>query len=141
MTKNDCVEHNLEYYDSKFNNIGKDAVASKSSEQPLFDYCKEAPQAVVRDCGSTYSNELFGPMWDNIDSNDGVTESRERLCEPVNGTGLDNFTSKLVFNFFICVDFHHDLALSSCWKKVTMIWSIRALHMINRNWLVRVLSP
>ncbi len=105
MTKNDCVEHNLEYYDSKFNYIGKDGVASKSSEQPLFDYCKEAPQAGVRDFESTDSNELFGPMWDNIDSNDGVNESRERLCELVNGTRLDNFTSKLVFSFLFAWTF------------------------------------
>ena len=35
--------------------------------------------------------ELFGPIWDNIDSTGGVVErSDERACEPV----VENFTSE-----------------------------------------------
>jgi hypothetical protein len=87
MTRNDCVSHGLEYYDVKFKNED-----SKPSVQPLLESC----HSEVRECDSPNSSELFGPIWDNIDSNDGVTESRERACEPVCGSALDNFTSEHV---------------------------------------------
>ncbi len=60
-----------------------------------MENCNKTAQAVERDFDSTYSNELFGPIWDNIDSNNGVTECREH-CEPIHGTGSDHFTSHLV---------------------------------------------
>ena len=42
-------------------------------------------------CDSSVDVELFGPIWDNIDSKDGVAErSDERACEP----GVENFTSE-----------------------------------------------
>ena len=40
---------------------------------------------------SSVDVELFGPIWDTIDSKDGVAErSDERACEP----GVENFTSE-----------------------------------------------
>ena len=74
-------------------------------DQPFLDNSTKTPQAVARGFDSTDSSEYFGPMWDNIDSNDGVTESRERLCEPVNGTGLDNFTVSLYSIFLFAWTF------------------------------------
>ena len=91
MTRNDCVSHGLEYYDVKFKNGD-----SKPSVQPLLESCNVTSHAQVRECDSLNPNELFGPIWDNIDSNDGVIESRERACEPVGGSALDNFTSEHV---------------------------------------------
>ena len=103
MTKNDCVQHGLQYYDWKYSRVCKDEGASKLSEQPFVDNCNKPHQAVARDCDSTDSNELFGPMWDNIHSNDVVAECRERLNEPLHGTSSDNFTSEHVVNvLFAC---------------------------------------
>ncbi len=127
MTKNDCVPHGLQYYDLKYSTVCKDDGARKSSGQPFVDNCNKTPQAVRRECDSPDSNELFGPIWDNIDSNDGVTESIER-----HGTGLDHLTSEHVVNFLLACTFT-DLDLSSYSNKVTMIWSIRTLDIIKRS--------
>ena len=91
MTRNDCVSHGLEYYDVKFKNGD-----SKPSVQPLLESCNVTSHAQVRECDSTNPSELFGPIWDNIDSNDGVIESRERAHETVHRSALDNFTSEHV---------------------------------------------
>ena len=104
MTKKDCVPHGLQYYDLKYSTVCKDDGARESSRQPFVDKGNKTPQAVGQDCDSTESNELFGPIWDNIDSNDGVTESGER-CEPFQGTGLDHLTSEHVVNFLFACTF------------------------------------
>ena len=78
MTRNDCVPHGLEYYDVKFKNEHKDEGDSKPSVQPLLESCNVTSHAQVRECDSPNPNELFSPIWDNIDLNDGVIESRER---------------------------------------------------------------
>ena len=84
MTRNDCVSNGLEYYDVKFKNGD-----SKPSVQPLLESCNVTSH-------SPNPSELFGSIWDNIDSNDGVIENTERACEPVHGSALDNFTSEHV---------------------------------------------
>jgi hypothetical protein len=49
------------------------------------------PQSARRGSDSSVDVELFGPIWDNIDSKDGVAErGDERACEP----GVENFTSE-----------------------------------------------
>ena len=104
MTKNDCVPHGLQYYDCKYSTACKDDGARKSSGQPYVDNSNKTPKALERDCDSPDSNELFGPIWDNIDSNDGVIESRER-CEPLHGTGSDHLTSEHVMNILFACTF------------------------------------
>ena len=52
----------------------------------------------MRGSDSSVDVELFGPIWDNIDSKDGVAErSDERACEP----GVENFTSESIPNLSI----------------------------------------
>ena len=92
-----------------------------------MDNCNKTPQAVKQECDSPDSNELFGPIWDNIDSNDGVTESIER-----HGTGSDHLTIEHVVNFLLACTFT-DLDLSSYSNKVTMICSIWTLDIIKRS--------
>lgn len=104
-TKNDCDQHGLQYYDWKYSTVCEDNRASKSNEQHFVANCNKPHQAVVRDCDSTDSNELCGPMWDNIHSNDVMVECRERLNEPLNGTRSDNFTSEHVVNFLFACTF------------------------------------
>ena len=70
-----------------------------------MDKCNKPHQAVVRDCDSTYSNELFGPMWGNIHLHDVMAECRERLNEPLHGIRSDNFTSEHVVNFLFACTF------------------------------------
>ena len=91
MTRNDCVSHGLEYYDAKFKNGD-----SKPSVQPLLESCNVTSHSEVRECDSPNPSELFGPIWDNINSNDGVIENTERACKPVHGSALDNFISEHV---------------------------------------------
>jgi hypothetical protein len=68
------------------------------------DNSNKTPKALERDCDSPDSNELFGPIWDNIDSNDGVIESRER-CEPLHGTSSDHLTSEHVLTILFACTF------------------------------------
>ena len=103
MTKNDCVPHGMQYFDCKYSTACKDE-ARKSSGQPYVDNSNKTPKALERDCDSPDSNELFGPIWDNIDSNDGVIESRER-CEPLHGTGSDHLTSEHVLTILFACTF------------------------------------
>jgi hypothetical protein len=86
MTRNDCVSHGLEYYDVKFKN---------GDSKPSVS-CNVTSHSEVRECDSPNPSELFGPIWDNINSNDGVIENTERACEPVRGSALDNFISEHV---------------------------------------------
>ena len=44
----------------------------------------------VKECDFLVADELFGPMWDDINLKDGVVESRERACDPV----MNNYTSE-----------------------------------------------
>ena len=37
----------------------------------------------VKECDSSVDNELFGPIWDDINVNEGVVECRESACDPV----------------------------------------------------------
>ena len=88
MTRNDCVSDGLEYYDVNFKNGD-----SRPSVQPLLESCNVTSHSEVRECDSQNPSELFGPIWNNINSNDGViTERTERACEPVGESALDNFT-------------------------------------------------
>ncbi len=57
--------------------------------QPLLENLNSEPESAMRGSDSSVDVELFGPIWDNIDSKDGVVErSDERACEP----GMENFT-------------------------------------------------
>ncbi len=47
MTKNDCVQHGMLYYDWKYSTVCKDDGARKSSGQPFVDNCTKTPQAVA----------------------------------------------------------------------------------------------
>jgi hypothetical protein len=37
----------------------------------------------VKECDSSVDNELFGPIWDDINLKDGIVEGRERASDPV----------------------------------------------------------
>ncbi len=109
----------MQYYDWKYSTVCEDDTASKSIEQPFVDNRNKLHQAVGQDCDSTDSNELFGPMWDNIHSNDVTVECRERLNEPLNGARSDNFTSEHVVNFlfactFTMISTFHCIEINSC---------------------------
>ncbi len=83
MTRKDCEQQGLQYYDVRPKKGGKDEEArTMSNSEPL---------SARRGSDSSVDVELFGPIWDNIDSKDGVAErSDERACEP----GVENFTSE-----------------------------------------------
>ena len=78
---------------AKFKNEHKDEGDSKLSVKPLLESCNVTSHAIARECDSPVSNELFGPIWDNIDSND-VTGSKERACNTVLGPALNKITSE-----------------------------------------------
>jgi hypothetical protein len=83
MTRKDCEQHGLQYYDVQPKKGGKDEEARTMSNPE--------PQSARRGSDSSVHVELFGPICDNIDSMDGVVErSHERACEP----GVENFTSE-----------------------------------------------
>mgnify|MGYP006164137921 FL=1 len=73
MTENDYARHCLDYYASKQESMGDDG-AKKISVQP---------ESGVKECDSSVANELFGPIWDDINLKDGIVEGRERACDPV----------------------------------------------------------
>ena len=91
MTRKDCEQHGLEYYDGRPKQDGKDDVARTISGQPLLENLNSEPESARRGSDTSVDVELFGPIWDNIDSRDGVVERIDaRACEPV----VDNFTSE-----------------------------------------------
>jgi hypothetical protein len=71
--------------------LGKDEVARTMTGQPLLENLNSEPESARRGRDTSVDVELFGSIWDNIDSKDGVVErSDERACEP----GVENFTSE-----------------------------------------------
>ena len=91
MTRKDCEQHGLEYYDGRPKKDSKDEVARTSSGQPLLENLNSEPEPARRGSDTSVDVELCCPIWDNIDSKDVVEErSDERACEP----GVENFTSE-----------------------------------------------
>ena len=83
MTRKDCEQHGLQYYDGQPKKGGKDEEARMM--------LNSEPESARRGSDSSVDVELIGPIWDNIDSKDGVAErSDERACEP----GEENITSE-----------------------------------------------
>jgi hypothetical protein len=81
----------LEYYDVRPKKDGKDEVARTISGQRLHENLNSESESARKGSDSSVDVELFGPIWDNIDSKDGVVErSDERACE----TSMENFTSE-----------------------------------------------
>ncbi len=98
MTRKDCEEQGLQYYDIRPKNGGKEEVARMMTGQPLLENLNSEPESAMRACDFSVDVELFGPSWDNIDSKDGFAErSDERACEP----GMENFTSESIPNLSI----------------------------------------
>jgi hypothetical protein len=57
----------------------------------LLENLNSESESARRGSDTSVDVELFGPIWDNIDSKDCVVErSDERACEP----GVENFTSE-----------------------------------------------
>ncbi len=91
MTRKDCEQHGLEYYDGQPKEDGKVEFARTISGQPFLENLNSEPESARRGSDTSVDVELFGSIWDNIDSKDGVVErSDERACEP----GVENFTSE-----------------------------------------------
>ena len=76
MTKIDYEWHGLDYYASKMES--KDDDGAKE--------IRVQTESGVKECDSSVANELFGPIWDDINLKDGVVESRERACDPAVNT-------------------------------------------------------
>ena len=91
MTRKDCEQHGLQYYDVRPKKDGKDEDARMISGQPLLENLNSEPESAWRGNDSSVDVKLFGSTWDNFDSKDGFVErSDERACEP----GMENFTSE-----------------------------------------------
>ena len=73
MTENDYARHCLDYYASKQESMGDDG-AKKISVRS---------ESGVKECDSSFDNELFGPIWDDINMKDGIVEGRERASDPM----------------------------------------------------------
>ena len=83
MTRNDCEQQGLAYYDGWLKKDGKDEVARTISGQPLLESLNSEPESAWRGSDSSVDVELFDSIWDNFDSKDGfVKRSDERACEP-----------------------------------------------------------
>ena len=41
------------------------------------------PESGVKEFDSSVDNELFWPIWDDINVKEGVAECRQRACDPV----------------------------------------------------------
>ncbi len=81
MTRNDYEQHGLEYYESKKESKDDDGAKTINVQ----------PESGVKKSDSLVANELFGPIWDDINlKDDGVVESRERACKPV----VEHYTSE-----------------------------------------------
>lgn len=73
MTRNEYEQHGLEYYASKMESKDDDGAKEISVQ----------PESGVKECDSSFDNELFGPIWDDINLKDGIVEGRERASDPV----------------------------------------------------------
>ena len=91
MTENDYARHCLDYYASKQESMGDDG-AKKISVRS---------ESGVKECDSSVANELFGPMWDEINLKDGVVESGGRACDPL----VNTYTSECTGPFVECLQF------------------------------------
>ena len=91
MTRKDCEQQGLQYYDIRPKKGGTEEVARTMTGQPLLENMKSEPESARRGSDSSVDVELFGSIWDNIDCKDGVAErSNERACQP----GVESFTSE-----------------------------------------------
>ncbi len=98
MTRKDCEQHGFQYYDGQPKKGGTEEGARRMTGQNLLENLNSEPESAMRACDSSVDVELFGPIWDNIDSKDGVAgRSDERACEP----GVENFTSESIPNLSI----------------------------------------
>ena len=92
MTRKDCERHGLQYYDGQPKKACKVEVARVISGQPLLENMKSEPESARRGSDSSGDVDLFGSIWDNIDSKDGAVErSDERACGPGD---VENFTNE-----------------------------------------------
>ena len=81
----------MEYYDVQPKKDGKDENASTISGQPLLENLNSECESARRGSDTSVDVELFGLIWDNIASEDGVEERSDgRACEPV----VETFTSE-----------------------------------------------
>ena len=91
MTRKDCEQHGLEYYDVQPKKDSKDEVGRMIHGQPLHENLNSEPESARKGSDSPGDVELFGTIWDNIDSKDSAVErSDERACK----AGMENFTSE-----------------------------------------------
>ncbi len=90
------------------------------------------PKSGVKKCDSFVANELFGPMWDEINLKDCVVESRERACDPV----VNNYTSECKGPFVECLQFRmcsqHYLTFN-IYNKVIVILSTLTLGFVKKS--------
>ena len=93
MTGKDREQHGLEYYDGKPKEGGKDEGAKRNSGQPVLRNGNIKSDSGESGSDSSVANDLFGPVWDDTDLKDGVTERSERACEPV----VENDTSECTY--------------------------------------------
>ena len=91
MTRNEYEQHGLEYYASKMESKDDDGAKEMSVQ----------PKSGVKECDSSVANELFGPMWDEINLKDGVVESGGRACDPL----VNTYTSECTGPFVECLQF------------------------------------
>ena len=102
MTRKDCEQHGLQYFDLRPKKGGKEEVARTLTGQPLLENLNSEPESAMRGSDSSVDVELFGPIWDNIDSKDGVAErSDERACEQawrISQVSLPNLSIFLVYH-------------------------------------------
>jgi hypothetical protein len=102
MTRKDCEQHGLEYFDGRPKKNGKVEVARTISGQPLLENLNSESESARRGSDTSVDVELFGPISDNIDSKDCVVErSGERACEPqvwrISQVSLNNL---LIFSLY-----------------------------------------
>jgi hypothetical protein len=91
MTRKDCEQQGLQYYDAWPKNGCQEEVARTMTRQPLLENLNSEPESAMRGSVSSGNVELFDSLWDNIDAKDGVADrSDERACKP----GVENFTSE-----------------------------------------------
>ena len=111
MTRKDCEQQGLQYYDIRPKKGGTEEVARTMTGQPLLENLNSKHESARRGSDTSVDVELFVSIWDNFDSKDGVVErSDERAFEP----GIENFTSEsteLVFFSSYVLHIEHDLQL------------------------------
>ena len=84
MTRKDCEQQGLQYYDIRPKKGGKEEVSRTMTGQPFLENLNSEPESARKGSDTSVDVELF-------DSKDGVVErSDERACEP----GVENFTSE-----------------------------------------------